>query len=179
MCSKDLVPLSYPSDDEDDEDDVEDADAAENAEAVENAENADAAENTENADAFANAWLDQPLFYSGPGSRADMPPEAEVDHDDAKDEAEADANDDDASNASNDDENDDSDNESWEDIDRALVDTFERVPEAALQARVEQWLREQRDALFPFFFSCKALCTPCALSDMHVEHAGPERRVSL
>jgi hypothetical protein len=119
-----------------------------------------------------HGWLDQPLFYSGPGSRADMPPETEVDHDfpyipdptDANDDAyaeaeaeakdddanEDDTNDDDANDASNDDNN-----ESWEDIDRALVDTFERVPEAALQARVEQWLREQRDALFPFFFSCK------------------------
>jgi hypothetical protein len=42
--------------------------------------------------------------------------------------------------------------ESWLDIDRADAKTFERVPEAALQVRVEQWLREQRATVFPFAY---------------------------
>ena len=44
---------------------------------------------------------------------------------------------------------DSSSDESWYDIDRTYAETFEQVSEDALQARVEQWLREQRPAHFP------------------------------
>ena len=39
--------------------------------------------------------------------------------------------------------------ESWYDIDRTYAETFEQMSEGTLQARVEQWLREQRAAYFP------------------------------
>jgi hypothetical protein len=40
--------------------------------------------------------------------------------------------------------------ESWTDIDRADHANFVPMPEDELQARVKQWLREQRAAFFPF-----------------------------
>jgi hypothetical protein len=168
-----ITEREHPSDDEDDEDDEEEVTDANANEANANDANANTNADAESSDADSadsmdtddlmqrpgvHGWLDQPLVYTGAGSKANATADdAQVDHGwpAASDPADADANNNNDADANDNDANSSSSGESWQDIDRALVDTFERVPEAALQARVEQWLREQREALFPSNFSCK------------------------
>ena len=136
-CTFHITEIEHPSNDEGvmdvDEDDTSDEDSEVDASAED-----DASADAQSIDEDSAESLDSDVFMERPGAYGwcDTDWTDTLDVPTVSDDT---ANDGAASSVS-----------SWYDLDLDRPEGFETVPEAALQTRVEQWLRQECSTFFPF-----------------------------